>query len=906
MVNNHRHRESSNLSIVQDMKWDFPSFLNVNARSLSNKTNELEVICRDLNIDIICVTESWLTEDNDTIHFAGYHPPFRNDRQGRQGGGVLCLVNENIRVKHWENLTEDNLETLWMTLHLPRLPRSVSNIILGIVYHPPNADNFKTYSHISYSLDHILQKHPDAGVIITGDFNRFKDTYLKQNYKLSQIVNSPTRENSVLDKIFTNLVHFYRIPKIYPPLGLSDHSMVACYPQKQCTYKEPKVVIVKKRSNDQNAKNILTATLKNQNWFEVFQSESCEQKFNIFNEILHTALDHYLPFVEVKRCSSDKPWVTDSFRNKVIKRQEAYFNGDKAEYNKLRNHINRSSKYLKSNFYRNSVEDLKTSNPSEWWRKTKVLAGIKTTENLASLKNIYNGDAKLLANEVNIFFQSVTKDIQPLDKNIIPPPSEKIPSKYIISVMEVENEMAKISLNKSMGPDNIPNWIIRDLAPIIAPAVTSIFNSSLQDGYVPSLWKCANISPIPKVSIPENIETDLRPISLTSVLSKIFESFIAGWIWDIVKDKLNKNQFGGVKGSSTIHALVKMLHDWNTAIHQHKSVRIVLLDFKKAFDLIDHTILLKKLSNFNIPPFIIRWIGSFLSDRNIRVKINKEVSDWLKINGSVPQGSKLGPLLFVIMIDDLQISTPDTELYKYVDDGTASEIIASPSDSRMQQTLDTVSHWSKENSAQINPNKTVEMIINFRENWIDPPPLFINNTELVKVKTAKLLGLIISDDLTWTEHINSICKKASKRLYYLILLRRSGLGKKDLLIYYKHIIRPVLEYCSVVWHTSITKGQINQIDHIQDRALKIIGLESNCLESLSLRRESQCIKFFKNMFNNDSHCLHDLLPPMKCNGSEIFMNTRNYAPLPLPKVSTNRFKNSFINFSILYRQSFIR
>lgn len=889
----------NNLVTVHDMEWNFPRFVNANARSIGNKMNELEVIAKDYDLDMICITETWLTNENDSIQLNGYHPPFRTDRENRRGGGAMCLVKDNIKVKHWSDLNDNSIESTWLTLYPKRLPRAISSLTVGVIYHPPNADNFHTYTHISTSLDQILQKHPETGIILVGDFNSFKDSYLKQNYTLRQIVEKPTRENRILDKVYTNVDQFYDNPQLIAPLGASDHSVVLCNPQTRSTYKKPETIVIKRRSNDQNSKNMFVYALKQVSWNDVYDAADCESKFKVFHDTIQGLLDYYLPIVETKSNTNDKPWLTDSFRNKIYLRQKAWHEGNQAEFNKLRNNVNHSSRYLKSKFYRNSVEDLKQTNPSQWWRKTKVLAGIKGKDSLSGLISMYHGDTIQLANDINCSFQSITNSLQPLDLSTLPPPISEVPSEYIISMCQIENELSKIQINKSTGPDDIPNWVLRDLAPVLAPPLASVFNASIREGFLPQIWKSANITPIPKVSMPQDITTDLRPISLTSVTMKVLESFVATWIWNSVKGNIHNNQFGGIKNSSTTHALVSMLHTWHSAVHDNKSVRILLLDYKKAFDLVDHTILISKLKTLEVHDILLRWIGAFLSDRQIRVRINKDVSEWLHINASVPQGSKLGPLLFVIMINDLQISVENTNLYKYMDDSTVDEIICDPSDSKMQAVLNEVNVWSVNNNAQLNLSKTVEMIISFKKDCFDPPSLHLNGNELHRVKITKLLGLVISNDLSWSEHVSNICKKASKRLYFLILLRRSGLCKDDLLTYYKHIIRPVLEYCCVVWHSSITKGQSEQIENIQIRALNIIGLKADIIESLSDRREKQCTNFFTEMFNDKSHKLHELLPEPK---AQHYMNTRHFIPMPLPRIMTERFKNSFINYSLFHRQ----
>ena len=601
--------------------------------------------------------------------------------------------------------------------------------------------------------------------------------------------------------------------------------------------------------------------------------------------------------VLVKRGSNDKPWVTDKFRQMISNRQKAFTNGDKVSFNKLRNAINRTSKTLRKFFYKNSVQDIDESNTSKWWRKAKVITGIKSKENLSYLSyTVYNGNIKMLCNDINSFFQSVSSNLNPLDKEMS---HAEFPSKYIISVEEVEKELCKIKLNKSIGPDDIPNWILRDLAPLLSAPIASIFNASLKEGYIPPIWRSANITPLPKVPIVQTIENDLRPISLTPILIKILESFVVSWLWDIVKDKLKKNQFGGIKNSSTSHALTKILHDWHTTIHNHHAVCVLFLDYKKAFDLVDHSILIQKIKKLDVPDVLVNWLGAFLSDRKIRVKLSGEVSDWLSINGSVPQGSKLGPLLYIIMIDDLEVNTENTDLYKFMDDTTASEIITHNSPSNLQTTADQVLEWTIVNNAQVNPSKTVEMLISFAK---DPPELeriSIGSNEISRVDQYKLLGLIISNDLTWTAHVDTICKKANKRLFYLILLRRSGVAKSDLVKFYKHIIRPILEYGCAVWHSSLPNFLVDKLENVQVRAMNIIGPEAERLETLKSRREEMCVRFFKNM-TKETHVLDELLPKSK--DASQHMATRNFVPYHLPKCNTNRFKNSFVPFSLLHRQ----
>ena len=195
---------------------------------------------------------------------------------------------------------------------------------------------------------------------------------------------------------------------------------------------------------------------------------------------------------------------------------------------------------------------------------------------------------------------------------------------------------------KSPGPDGFPNWILRDMASFIAEPVSTIFNTSISQGEVPAVWKQAIVIPIPKVQPPKSIEDDLRPISLTATLAKHLEWFIGQQILSVVSSKLDHQQFGALKGRSTTHALLDMTHRWLQALDNGESIRAVFVDFAKAFDHVDHGLVIERLVEFGVPSYVIRWIYAFLKNRQQRVRIGKFLSQWLTLNGGMPQGTWLG------------------------------------------------------------------------------------------------------------------------------------------------------------------------------------------------------------------------------------------------------------------------
>ncbi len=889
--------------------YEMPTIVNTNAQSLVCKVDELSVFLKENNVDIACISETWLkdTVPDNAVNIDGFKVE-RTDRKEVMGGGVCCFLRYGTPYKVWHDLSDPDLETLWITLRPKRMPRQYSHITIGVVYLPPGCTGRPSKEkamvrHIIHSLDTISRKHPNTGIFVVGDFNHMKDQQLK-NFPLQQIVKDPTHGESILDCMYTNLSAYYNQPTTHPGLGLCRHSVVCCKPLAVTPNRS--TVQTQSRKMTHDAKASFTQSLSQVDWTPLYRLQTCQEQYTYFEDTLQSLMDSHFPVKMVSRFSTDKPWITQTFKDLISKRQRALKLGNSDQYTSLRNEVNKTGKSLRAKYYKNQVEELKHSDSRSWWKKTKAIIGLDTSGNhqLQSLANeVCDGNMKDLAERVNTFFHSVSAELDPLDPTNAPDITQ-VPDQYIISQEIVEKKLLSTKLSKAPGPDGIPNWILRDLCGLISKPICSIFNASLREGVLPTVWKCANVTPIPKVSPPRHIESDLRPISLTPVLGKHLESIVGHWILEAISDNFDPFQYGGRKGLSTTHALVDMLHHWHQSIHAGKSVRVLLLDYSKAFDLVDHNILVQKFADLGTPPVLLKWLYGFLSNRKQRVKLGKDVSDWLSMNGAMPQGSWLGPLAFVVFISDMPLEQP-VFAHKYMDDTTLSECYNNPDESHMQSATDQVVRWSDSNKMRVNTKKTKEMVISFKRPAQVPDPIVIEGNPLEQVHFFKLLGIWISDDLTWHYHANSICAKASPRLYFLRQLKRSGLSAADLTTFFVTVVRPVTEYGCPVWHSGLSVGDSSHLEQIQKRAMRIIypelsyrcALQRAGLETLASRRDSLSRELF-NAICEPSHKLNHLLPKTHVTGH----NTRSNRKLRAPIIKTERFRKSFIMHSILNYQ----
>ena len=304
----------------------------------------------------------------------------------------------------------------------------------------------------------------------------------------------------------------------------------------------------------------------------------------------------------------------------------------------------------------------------------------------------------------------------------------------------------------------------------------------------------------------------------------------------------------------------------------------------------------------DIDKSLINWVVDFLTNRKQRVKIGSVLSDWLLVNGGVPQGTILGPLLFLIMVNDLAINYQDR--WKYVDDTSLSETIGKDCQSNLQSIINEIDRWCSENDMMLNRSKCKDLIISFTNNKPNFDPLVIAEGCIPQVSSAKILGLNFSSDLSWSLHIKHIVSKASKRLFFLRVLKRNGVEQSSLIKVYTTCIRTVLEYACQVWNFSAPEYLKEEIERVQKRALRIICphlsyraalLETGIL-SLTQRRKILCKSYFGKLLHPE-HKLNELIPKKR----EFLRsyNLRNDNHLGLISCNTTRFYNTFIPSSIV-------
>ena len=355
-------------------------------------------------------------------------------------------------------------------------------------------------------------------------------------------------------------------------------------------------------------------------------------------------------------------------------------------------------------------------------------------------------------------------------------------------------------------------------------------------------------------------------------------------------------QHGSLKGVSTTFCLLDMLHNWLSALESPGTyLRVCFSDFSKSFDHIDHNILVCKLLKMGARPIIVEWICSFLSQRRQAVKLDGLLSEWAPAHAGVPQGTMLGPVLFLVMVNDLACRS---SYWKYFDDITISEVVPLGSPSTIQDDLDSITAWAEENCMNLNP-KCKEMRLSLLAKDLNVLQLTVNDMYLEKVSVHKVLGITLCDKLKWGQNTKEIVDKACKRLYLLSVLKRAGVPPDHLITIYCALVRSVLEYACQVWSSSVQSHLKQQLERVQKHALRIIFTGSDyetalcrgSIPSLSERRLG--LRPLRKHASPLRAYIFECSPPPPRRNAVHGRNLRSNHRISLPRYRTERFKTSF-------------
>ena len=385
----------------------------------------------------------------------------------------------------------------------------------------------------------------------------------------------------------------------------------------------------------------------------------------------------------------------------------------------------------------------------------------------------------------------------------------------------VRREILNLNPNKSCGPDDIHPKLLIELVDVLSRPIALLLNKTIEEGDIPVEWKSAYISPIYKKGARNRAE-NYRPISLTSIVCKIMESFVKDAIMTHLRSEnlLSTKQYGFISGRSTVTQLLRYLDKCVGAIVDGGVVDSIYLDFQKAFDTVPHRRLIGKLQSYGVSGKILAWVKAFLTGRNQIVKVNGAESDPAPVISGIPQGSVLGPLLFVIYINDLPEAL-NSDSFMFADDTKLFRTITSKCDALvLQSDIDALQSWSNKWLLRFNSDKCHVLTLGKFENIRYTHRYKLNQHELEHVFEEKDLGVIIDSDLTFNEHISTKIKKANA-IVGLIRRTFSFLDGPLFKKLYTTFVRPHLEYAQAVWSPHLLK-YIRMIENVQIRATKLV------------------------------------------------------------------------------------
>ena len=853
----------------------------INIRSLNNYEHfiELEALIKSLDIKphVIGICETWLISNEDAPHNGLTDYTFiSNCRKNTTGGGVGLYIRNDIKYSSRSDLTimdEKVFESIFIDAYYGN-----KTFTIGTVYRNTDTTiraNNKFFNHLQPVLKKIKSNNRDC--IIMGDQNynlgnidnplvdQFKDEMFSESFY--SLINHPTRitetTNTILDHIWTNITDKQILSGIHVDC-IADHLPVFQITELDYfTESAPRpstLLSSRNLKHFKDALSLLDVSVLN-------EITNVHDAFERLHQILQTALES-LP-KHTKLAHKNEPWYDSGLHHLKFKKENAYRKfmrtrryQDKLNYNKAKTEYFSSVDTKRSNFHQTRFAKLKGDLKGTWKLINSLIGKSKKSQKIVlEINKKVETDTQTIASHFNTYFSNVAKNMRkemsqsPHSFTAYMPARHADNSMYLFptSIEEIKLVIGKLKLKFSSGLDRIPTIILKHLPDNILEIMGNLINLSLQKGIFPNIYKSAKVVPIFKNKGSRKMVDQYRPISLINSMSKVIEKII----YKRLANFLNKNnffsskQFGFRKRMSTSHAISLLVNTVTKNMNKKTKTLGIFLDLSRAFDLVDHDILLKKLNHYGVRGIANNWFRSYLSNRSQQVEIDGTLSNNIcEMLFGTPQGSILAPLLFLVFINDLSNCLNYSEPLLFADD---SNILISHTNcheliSMGNQELVNIQNYLNANKLSLNADKTKAMI--FRTNNTRIPPnladLKIGHEVVEMVSNQKFLGIMINHKLSWKTHMQTIKSKLRRNTAVCCKIKKQ-LDKNAFLNLYHSMMECHLRYGIDSWCFGNTTMQTS-IQRSCNRFLKIALKTTDQVQLESRMEENKILSLDQLLF----------------------------------------------------------
>ena len=824
----------------------------------SGKLMELQSKIYKDKPDIIVLTETWLSKehlDNEIFPDSIYkvyrrdrskhtHPPDPDNpnKFRRKGGGVLVAVKANIDVENDKVNVSSKAEMISISLKANNISYCISACYRVGTLGEQNLNEIERH------LRNVAGRKKFKAHFVVGDFNlpevnwsegqsstqlgrRFVDLF--NDLGLLQMISQPTHDKGkILDLLFSNLPGAVEDIVVLGKNEIcsSDHFGISFAVKMNFRKKIGKRKIYNyKRANWEGLNN----DLKSVKWDEHLRCDA-ETGWLRFKNILYHHINLRIPTITITD-KDQPPWFDSETYHLCLKKEKlrAKHNetGLAEDYTKFsecrRDFKNLVNEKMISNF---KDDDDPALISKKFWSHVKSTSKSSRIPGTVNYHGKFRNNSKDQAEMFNEYFEEQFSAVSGYDVDIDYHRDSE--NDIDFSISRIRKILKDVNVNKAAGPDGVHGKVLKNCRESIAYPLSCIFRISYNIGQIPCEWKLANVVPIHKKGPKTSVE-NYRPISLTSLVMKVFEKIVRDELLAKCQHKLNQNQHGFLPEKSCTTQMVNYVDSLSVSLNNNTRTDVVYFDFAKAFDSVNHDIILMKLkSEFGIDGILLKFIRNYLKDRKQRVVIGGSQSDLKNVRSGVPQGSILGPLFFVLFINDMsECVSEGTMIALYADDTKIWRKIVSWHDHEiLQHDIDMLQNWAERNKMNFHLDKCKVLSVHNRasENgiWSSclPFQVFIytlNGIDLDFVKSEKDLGVIVTSNLGWEENILALYTKASSRLGLMKRTLRFIKDRKQKRAFYLALIRSLFEHCSIVWRPT-TDTLNSKVESIQRKAVKWI------------------------------------------------------------------------------------